>query len=420
MTTVLTASAASPRAEWWTRPAVVLPVVGSVALLVALLTPQAASGRFGDPRLSSHLASSLGARVLYDMAGRFGWTTTRQDSIGVPLAPDGRTVHALLAPVTPVTPIEAHRYLDAVRAGDGLLFVLEDRSALTDSLGVSHFQRGGMLPTPAHSGSECAKHHELAPPVWADGRVHLFGLRWMRGAPGGRVVLATLERDELGMLPSSEAAAGFALGKGRVVVVADPDLFRSDVLRHCEWGADVIATRMLEWLRAGGAVPRTTLVFDEYHQGFGPRSDMLSTAAEFLVLHPVGRAIAVGVLAALVLLAAAAPRPLPPHDTERVERRDPREQVDALAHAYEQVHATRTITTRLLQGLRRRVERSGSRPAHRSDEAFLDAAAVRAPELQGDVAVVRRALLNTIRDHELRAVGEALGRIEHTLTTSVT
>ena len=420
MTTAPTASADVPLGEWWTRPAVVLPVVCSVALLVALLTPQAASGRFGDPRLSSHLASSLGARVLHDMAERFGWTTIRQDSIGAPLAGDGRTVHALLAPVTAVTPTEAHRYLEAVRAGDGLLFVIEDRSALADSLGVSHFQRGGLLPISAHAGTECASHHELAPPMWADGRVHLFGLRWMRGVPSGMVVLATLERDELGMLPTTEAAAGFTLGRGRVVVVADPDLLRSDVLRHCEWGADVIATRMLEWLRAGGAVPRTALVFDEYHQGFGPRSDMLSTAAAFLVVHPVGRAIAVGVLASLVLLAAIAPRPLPPRDTERIERRDPREQVDALAHAYEQVHATRTITTRLLHGLRRRVEHSGSRPAHRSDEAFLDAAAHRAPELEGDVAVVRRALQHTIRDHELRAVGEALGRIEHTLTTSVT
>ncbi len=406
--------------EWWTRPAVVLPVVGSVALLVALLTPQAASGRFGDPRLSTHLASSLGARVLHDMAARLGWRTVRQDSIGAPMAGNGRTVHAVLAPVTPVTPIEAHRYLEAVRAGDGLLFVIEDRSALTDSLGVSHSQRGGLLPTQTHSGADCASHHEMTPPLWADGRVHLFGLRWMRAEPSGRVVFATLEPDELGSLPSNEAAAGFALGQGRVVVVADPDLLRSDVIRHCEWGADVIATRMLEWLRAGGVAPRTTLVFDEFHQGFGPRSDMLSTAAEFLVGHPVGRTIAMGVLAALVLLMAVAPRPLLPRDAERIERRDPREQVDALAHAYAQVRATRTVTTRLLHGLRRRVEYSGSRLVHRSDEAFLDAAERRAPELAGDVAVVRDALQVTIRDRDLRDVGAALRRIEHTLMTSPT
>jgi hypothetical protein len=408
----------TPRAEWWTRPAVVLPVVCSVALLVALLTPQAAaSGRFGDPRLSSHLASSLGARVLFDMATRFGWRTVRQDSIGAPAAGDGRTVHALLAPVIAVTPIEAHRYLDAVRAGDGLLLVLEGPSAIGDSLGVSHFQRGGLLPAPAHAGTECAAHDEMATPLWLDGQVHLFGLRWRRGKPGERIVFATLNPDEIRPPPSSEAAVGFALGKGRVVVVADPDLLRTDVLRHCAWGADVIAMNMLEWLRAGGTEPRTVMVFDEFHQGFGPRSDMMSTAVEFLVGHPVGRAIAMGLLAALVLLIAVAPRALPPVDAERIERRDPREQVDALAHAYEQVRATRTITSRLLHGVRRRVEHGGSR-AGRTDGTFLDAVAHRAPQLQGDVEIVRHALGETIADRALPEVGEALSRIEHTLTTS--
>jgi hypothetical protein len=102
---------------WWTRPSVVLPVVGTVALFVALLTPQQASGRFGDPRLTTHQPSALGARVLYDMAGRAGWRTVRDDSIGSPTSSDARTIHAVLAPVTPVTAVQAHRYLESVRSG---------------------------------------------------------------------------------------------------------------------------------------------------------------------------------------------------------------------------------------------------------------------------------------------------------------
>ena len=405
--------------EWWTRPRVVLPVVCSVALFVALLTPQAASGRFGDPRLTTHLPSSLGARVLYDLAARSGWRTVRDDSVGAPAASDGRTIHAVLAPVTPVTASEAHRYLEAVRAGDGLLLVLDDRSPLSDSLGVTHFARGGLLPARATATTECESHKEMAPPLWADARVHLFGIRWLREQPRDKVTFAALERDELGMTTPSEGAVGFPLGRGRVVVAADPDLLRTDVLRHCAWGADVIAIRMLEWLRAGGSEPRTMIVFDEFHQGFGPRSDMLSAAVGFMVNHPVGRAIAMSLVAALVLLIALAPRPLPPVDAERIERRDPREQVDALAHAYEQVRGTRTITARLLHGLRRRVDHSGSR-ASRSDEAFLVAVAQRAPHLQGDVEIVRHALGETIANRALPDVGEALGRIEYTLTTSET
>jgi hypothetical protein len=300
-----------------------------------------------------------------------------------------------------------------------LLLVLDDRTALSDSLGVAHFARGGLLPVPSNALTECAAYKEMTPPLWADARVHLFGIRWLRDEPTGKVVFAKLNRDELGMSAPGEGAAGFALGRGRVVVVADPDLLRTDVLRHCEWGADAIAMKMLEWLRAGAAVPRDVIVFDEYHQGFGPRSDMPSAATEFLVTHPVGRAIAMGVLAALVLLIAMAPRPLPPVDVERIERRDPREQVDALAHAYEQVHATRTITSRLLHGVRRRVDHTAARTG-RSDEAFLEAAERRAPQLKDDVAVVRNALDETVTDRELSEVGEALSRIEDTLTTSHT
>jgi hypothetical protein len=409
----------APRPEWWTRPVVVLPIVCSIVLLVALLTPQEASGRFGDSRLTTHLPSALGARVLNDMASRSGWHTARDDSIGAPAAGDGRTIHAVLAPVTPVTATQAHRYLEAVRAGDGLLLVLSARSALTDSLGVAHYARGGLLPVPRNAGGECQSYKEMTPPLWADGRVHLFGIRWLRNAPSEKVGFATLNQDEFGMPAPSDGAAGFPLGLGRVVVVADPDLLRTDVLRHCEWGADVIAMAMLEWLRAGGTTPRTVLVFDEYHQGFGPRSDMMSTAMEFLITHPVGRTIAMALLASLVLLIAVAPRALPPVDTERIERRDPREQVDALAHAYEQVRATRTITARLLHGVRRRAERTGGRTG-RSDSVFLDDVARRAPQVKGDIEIVRHALGATVSDRALPDVGAALSRIEHTLTTSDT
>jgi hypothetical protein len=41
--------------DWWTRPKVVLPLVGAIAVIVALLTPEPTIGRIGDSRLSSHL-----------------------------------------------------------------------------------------------------------------------------------------------------------------------------------------------------------------------------------------------------------------------------------------------------------------------------------------------------------------------------
>jgi hypothetical protein len=352
------------------------------------------------------------------MSQRLGWHVVRRDTLPAPDAADSRTIHAVLAPVTPVTPSEAHRYLEAVRAGDAMLLVLERRTPLADSLGVAPFSRSGILSRDEHSQAECTGRGDRTPPLWADGRVHLLGVRWLRGAVAGHITFGSLERDDIGgPARPGYAAVGFPYGRGRIVVVGDPDLLRNDVLRHCRWGADVISVQMLEWLRAGGAVPRTTLAFDEYHQGYGSRGSVAGVVFSFLGGHPFGRMLLVLIVAGVVWLLAVAPRPIVPQAVERVERRDPLEQVDALAHAYEQVRATRTLTARLLHGLRWRVERGGGARA-RPDDAFLDGALTRSPALDDDVNLVRRALHEAIDDREIPEIGAALRRIEHTLTTT--
>jgi hypothetical protein len=412
------AASAPPRGlDWWVRPRVVLPLVAAIVVLVALLTPQPELGRMGDPRLSSHLAGGLGARALAETAERFGFTIVRRDSVGAPAAADahGGVIHAVLAPPLPITGAEAHRYLEAVRAGDALLLVFDDRNALSDSLGLWR-TRGGILYRVPDDSTNCRR-RDLTPPLWADGKVHLYGLRWLRGPPADRVTLAALQEDQGATVPG-EAAAGFSLGRGRVVAIPDPDFLRNDVLRRCEWGADVLAMRMLEWLRAGGEHPRDVLVFDEYHQGFGRRPSALGTSARFLFMHPVGRGLLALTVAGLVLLAAAAPRPLPPADPARVERRDPLEQVDALAHAYEQVGATRTITLRLWRGVRSRVDGSSPAARARTDEEVLAAMDAGDPDVRDDVALVRRALREPVSTNELSDVGAALRRLEASLTTT--
>ena len=405
--------------DWWARPRVVLPLVGTLMLLLALLTPQPQLGRMGDDRLSSHLAGSLGARALAETAERLGFTMSRRDSVGAPTMDGtrGRTIHAVLAPPLAISGAEAHAYLEAVRGGDAMLLVFGDRNALSDSLGLWRTAGGTLYRHPSDAG-DCRR-RDLTPPLWPDGKVHLYGLRWLRGAPHGRVVLAALQPDEGAPPVTGEAAAGITLGRGRIVAIPDPDLLRNDVLRRCEWGADVLAVRMLEWLRAGGDVPRDRLVFDEFHQGFGPAPSALGTSARFLLVHPVGRSILMIVVAALVLLAARAPRPLPPVEAERIERRDPLEQVDALAHAYEQVSATRTATSRLLRGVRSRAERGSPVARQRTDDQFLDAVQSSHPERRDDVLLVRRALREPVAARELPRIGAALQRLEASLMTTI-
>jgi len=415
-------SPAPPRPrDWWTRPKVVLPVVGALALLVALLTPEPSIGRIGDARLSSHLTGSLGAGALAQVAARFGFRVVANDSAAVPdsTTTPGHTIHAVLAPPLEVTGLEAHRYLERVRNGDALLLVLGARNALADSLGVTPTSGGGELQVPIADTSGCRPFRSFVPPLWPDGKVHLYGLLWTRGQPPSREIFAR----RTGPLPGgrtrwAEAAAGIALGEGRVAVVADPDLLRNDVLARCNWGADVIAMQMLEWLRAGGAQPRTTLVFDEYHQGYAHRETLAHVVLSFLAGHPVGRALLTLVGAALVLLLAEGPRAIPPRDREVIERRDPLEQVDALAHAYEQVEATRTATARLLRVLRQRVEGTGAFHRARSDEAFLTDTARARPARAEDVALIERALREPLSGRDLPKVAAALRRVEDSLLTT--
>jgi hypothetical protein len=404
------------RVEWWTRPRVVLPLIGVLVVLVALLTPQPTGGRAGDQRLSTHLSGPLGAKLLYETAGRLGWRAEQRDDQSAPPAATGTTIHAVLAPPVALSAEEAHAYLQAVRGGDALLLVLDDRDALADSLGVSHSRGGGILDIASRDTVGCPPSSLLVPSLWPGSQPTLWSLRFSARAPGSRTTFATTHTVLGG--EGGDAAVGFALGRGRVAVVGDPDLVRNDVLRRCDWGADVRVVRMLEWLRDGGAAPRTSIVFDEFHQGFGERASAPGAIRRFLVAHPVGRTILQLALAALVLLLAIGPRALPPVDVIRVERRDPLEQIDALAHAYEQVRATRTLTVRLLHGVRSRVERGWSAARARPDDAFLADVERQVPALAADVAIVRRALAETLPDRSLPELGAALQRIEHSLSTS--
>jgi hypothetical protein len=116
------------------------------------------------------------------------------------------------------------------------------------------------------------------------------------------------------------------------------------------------------------------------------------------------------------MLLALGPRALPPTDVERVERRSPLEHVEALARAYLQVGASRTATSRLIHGVRRRVEHATGGARTHSDDAFLEWAKRRVPARGDDIALVRKALSQTLRDRELEVVGGALQRLESSLT----
>jgi hypothetical protein len=395
------------------RPAITLSILAVIVLVVAVLTPEATTARSGDSRLTTYSTSPQGAKGFYELAGRLGWHVERQKERGTPSF-DSTTIRALLSPPLPLPPTEVHRVLEDVRRGGALLTVLSGEEALEDSLPIHIAERGGTYKPPPEQHCQRAS-GALA--LWPDWQVHLFGLAWRDDDehPEGPVFVSVAASDSDEAVP---AAVGFPLGRGRVVVMSDPDLLRNDVIRVCSWALDVQAVRALEYLSEGAAYTRRRLVFDEYHQGFGDHPGSLSAVMHYLGATTSGRALLQIIAAVLVLTIATGVRAVPPRAPGRIERRSPLEHVDALAHAYARVGATRTVAMRLLHGMRRRVE-SRMRGTARSDEALLDAAVVRQPRLKEDVAIVRRALAQPVSRHDLDRTAEALDNIESSLTKPI-
>jgi hypothetical protein len=445
-----TPNPAPARQRWYLRPAIALPAIVAFIIVLAVLTPEITNARRGDSRLTSLSAGPQGAKLLYELASRLGWQVERHTDRGVPKLGAHGTL-ALLDPVENLTAAETHQLLEQVRNGAGLLYVVDVKSPLADSL---HLGRGvglggtyqetaagsaeapGLTPasdstrTAADSATDDESADEECPgdgfgggvPLWPDGQIHLYRLEWRRPRPSGVVTFAEVHQESVGGKAArvDPAAVGFPLGAGRLVVLSDPDLLRNDVLRACTWGADVAVVRMLEYLHGRGAT-RPRLVFDEYHQGYGTHPGTMRAIVLYFSRTASGHALGQVLLAGLVLLLAVGPRALPPRDVERVERRSPLEHVGALASAYEQVGATRTAAGRLLRGIRRRVERAtrayGARGPELSDEAFLAAALRADPALAPDVALIQRALGTTLLRRDFEAFGGALRRLETSLLT---
>lgn len=413
------------------RPRVVIGVALTLLVVAMLLTPQVAEQRGA---LSSYSTAPGGARALHDAAARLGWTVERRTTpLAAPL--DTTATYAMLDGPEAPTAGEVHALLDAVRAGAGLLVVVRPGDPLSDSLRFVRSPDGGAVvgrdslfcPDSLNRRGLITWFDDAAYSWWFDSlpaapaRTFATALETRR-LPAPRVVV-TPDADDgeddreddrvvstLDSVPRP-ASVGIPLGRGRVVAVADPDLLRNDVLRVCEWGAGVAALEALAWLDAGG--PRR-LVFSEFHHGYGVHGSPVRASVRALFATAPGRAALLLGAAGLVLLWAAGRRAIAPLAASRVERRSPLEHVGALARAYEQVGATRTVARRLVRGLRRR-HAVGRRA---DDAAFLEGVARRRPALADDARRLLRALADDARPSrdDLRALGDAAARIDAHLT----
>jgi hypothetical protein len=389
------------------RPALVLIALAVAAIAVALFTPEAVDNTGGE--LSTYSAAPGGARIVFELSRRLGWNAQRRVAAVEPTI-DSVRVHAIVGPSGTLGAQETHRILDDVRAGGGLVLATDYKNTITDSLGIG-LRRSSRWFTP-NLDPECRERREDAaftmPPAVQE-------IVWRRPPPGAVTQLAATDRRFGARWP---VAIGVPLGRGRVVVVSGAGLFRNDVVRACPWGADVVVVRALEFVRPAQSNP--TLLFDEYHHGFGTHPGSMRAIARYLARTSSGHFLLQALIAGLVLLLAKAPRPIVPRDPPRIARRSPLEHADALGRAYADVRATRTATTNLVAGLRRRAGRMVGVGGGQSDDVFLDTVAERHPTLQPAAVTVRRALLESVEPGDLSAVGDALQEIERHLTRTTT
>ncbi len=401
-----------PPVPWYGRPRVLVPLLTGIALLAALLTPERANREMGNAHLTTRATTPGAASLAAELPRALGWRV--DDNVSAVLPPRTDMVHVVLAPSEPMRAVEVHALLERVRAGAGLFAIVNrDRDLLADSLHLGLGHRGalqvldhGVLPCPEQGVSRL--------PWLANGRAEYRALRW-QGPPPSAV-------DTLLMLAATDTARGalmmgFAYGRGRIVAAGDADLLRNDELRQCDPGLSVVYINALRYLRdSTSGPPRTWLLFDEYHHGFGPQPGTVRAVVTFFSETAPGHVLAQLAVAGLMLLLMRAPRLVPPPPDVTDERRSPIEHVDALARAYVQVGASKTATQRLVRGLRRRLDRGTVRGVMSlSDSEYLDRVASRTPALTGPVGVLRQALTRPTPARSFHEVGEALATIEQTL-----
>ena len=414
---------APPGTPWYTRPAVVLPLVGALILLAALMTPQATVGRGGDTRLSTFSTAPMGGKIFLETAKRLGWSVEQSKSPEWPA--DTEAIIAVLSPAVPIKATDVHALLERVRHGNALLLARGGGASLVaDSLHVAAGPDGVRILASKPDAADCSVDRPAVMStrfiytLWPGDRVLLSTLSWRRPRPDSVTPLIQVDAPPPPRRDGSRATAvGFPYGRGRIVVASDPDVMRNDAVRICKYGLDVASIRLLEYLGGRADGTRRPVVFDEFHQGYGEQQGTIGAVSSYLVGTPSGRLLFQMLAAGLVLLLAVAPRLIPPRDPERIERRSPLEHVDALGRAYAQVGATRSATARLVRGVRRRLSGGTVRTgADLSDDAFLDRALREAPQLAADVALIKKALHAPLPRREFASVGAALEQLELSLT----
>ncbi len=399
-------------------PARILSFVAVLLVLFVLLAPQPRSDQ--SAAFSSYATGAGGSRALYDVLQRLHFDVSRNDQ-PLTTAPARASVYILLKPAQPLTTSELNRVIGAVARGAILVFTAEDES-LADSLGF-----GLIAPTDFYTlqNATVAGGNPAEPEPADPGRVlgtvipinatvgSTTGYRndpflWVasRGSAG-------TESTDSTHLPA--LVRGHRYGRGYVIAIAPSQIVMNQALRFSVTTIAIVRAIRFACATIGSGSPCSTVVFDEYHHGFGKHADMIGTIQRSLAQTAPGRMAIELLAAALVLLLAFAVRPLAPVAARSASRRSPLEHVGALAHAYTRVNAHALGSRRLMRGLRRRHPLGV--PMSLPDETYLSALRSRIPSVAEDIDSINTALSadSSATSDNFAASGDAFAKIERAI-----
>jgi hypothetical protein len=316
-----------------------------------------------DQRRSTYLAGPAGARGFADALGRLGVEVIRHrravewlDS----LAGDTGTVVVLLQPSTRVSAAEG-RHLAGMKTD--LLLAGPATDPVTTCLGYRVWPRAEAAAVVTPPGTDGA-----FPPAEAELVRHLARsvTDSSERVDGGDVTCTVPEPARVDTLLRARGGRIVALalryGDGRrVTLVADPTVFSNRALRETAAGPFAL----------GLVVPRYRRVLvDERHHGYQVAGSLAGATIGWSLRSPWGWAVwqlaTVGVLALL----AAGVRFGPARSVIVRRRRSPLEHVRALATALAAARGHDIAVRLMVQGLRRRLSRSG-RPVRGDVDAWL-------------------------------------------------
>ncbi|HEX5870226.1 MAG TPA: DUF4350 domain-containing protein [Longimicrobium sp.] len=335
-----------------------------IVALSALAGREAARDDDGDPRASTFVRGEGGLAALYWTLEELKMPTARRTE---PMlnADSLRGTLAIVAPMDPLSEDETAVVLEHVQGGGTLLFVptgYEYGGAMYDSLGLRPVLLPGVNPLMGDDRTAAGRPHR-----WTAGVSGVHGFR-----RGFRTSSGALRRKGVATLRAVDSipvAATWPLGRGRVIAIADVHPLANGRLK--ESGAALVLVRAF-------AEARDTVFFDEYHQGFTGDGSLLG-GTMMMIRRFVSGPVAVQLLiAAVLLLWAGARRFGAPLQPPPARRRSPLEHVEALAGAYRQAGARRTVRRLLLAGMARRLGRRAP-PDERAGGEMLERMAKQTP-----------------------------------------